>query len=171
MNRSPRWPAEVPVPDSPLIAWALPRVDWSDAFAVPCDARAPADPQVWADAVFDSPPRWVAALLGLREALVGLAGIERAGRSPFATRDRTADEVLVGIDQSHLDFRAVVRCEPRRVVLVTVVRVHNRRGRLYSALVRRVHPAVIRSMLARAARRLTPPRDLAGGGIGAPATR
>jgi hypothetical protein len=33
--------------------------------------------------------------------------------------------------------------------------VHNRRGRLYSALVRRVHPVVVRTMLARAARTMT----------------
>jgi hypothetical protein len=47
-----------------------------------------------------------------------------------------------------------VLLERRRVVLSTVVRVHNRRGRLYSAVVRRIHPLVVRSMLARAAQRV-----------------
>jgi hypothetical protein len=64
--------------------------------------------------------------------------------------------VLLGIDQSHLGFRASVLLESRRVVLSTVVRVHNRRGRAYSAVVRRLHPLVVRTMLARAARTVAP---------------
>jgi Protein of unknown function (DUF2867) len=146
-------PVAVRLPDTELLAGALPRVDWSDAWAVPADGL-PDDPQVWANAVFHAPPRWVRALLGLREAVVGLVGIERAGRGAFATQRRTGSEVLVGIDQGHLDFRASVLREPHRVVLTTVVMVHNRRGRLYSALVRRIHPLVVRAMLRRARERL-----------------
>jgi hypothetical protein len=142
------------VPATPLLAGALPRVDWSDAYVVRCTGAAPADPQVWADAVFRDPPVWVRALLAAREALVGLAGIDRAGTSAFDTVARTGDEVLLGIDQRHLDFRASVRREHGRVVVSTVVQIHNRRGRLYSAVVRRVHPVVVRAMLRRAARRL-----------------
>lgn len=147
---SPRARA-VPVPETPLLAGALPRVDWSDAWAVQCPDGT-ADPQVWAHAVFHTPPGWVAVLLGLREALVGLVGIERGGRAAFATIARTGDEVLLGTDQRHLDFRASVLRLPDLVVLTTVVRLHNRRGRAYFALVRRVHPVVVRAMLTRAAR-------------------
>jgi hypothetical protein len=146
-------PAAVGLPNTELLAGALPRVDWSDAWAIPADGL-PDDPQVWADAVFHAPPTWVVVLLGVREATVGLVGIERGGRAAFATRERTGPEVLVGIDQSHLDFRASVLREPHRVVLSTVVMVHNRRGRMYSALVRRVHPVVVRAMLGRARARL-----------------
>jgi hypothetical protein len=143
------------VPDSPLLAPALPRVDWADAYALRCRPGMPADPQAWADAVFRDPPRWVAALLGLRQALVGLVGIERDDGSAFDALDRTDHEVLLGTDAGHLDFRVSVLREADRVVLATVVRVHNRHGRVYSALVRRVHPTVVRAMLARAARTLS----------------
>src|SRR4051812_13811520 len=139
------------VAPTPLLRTALSRVDWSDAYAVPCSSSAPRDPQVWADAVFSGPPVWVSALLGARELLVGLVGIERAGRRAFVTVARTEGEVLLGIDQSHLGFRASVLREPRRVVVTTVVQVHNGRGGAYSALVRRIHPAVVRAMLSRAA--------------------
>jgi hypothetical protein len=97
----------------------------------------------------------VLAALGLRELLVGLVGIERAGGGAFDTLARTDDEVLLGTDASHLDFRVSVRREPVRVVLSTVVRLHNRRGRAYSALVRPIHPLVVRAMLNRAARKLS----------------
>lgn len=146
---------ETAVPATSLLAGALARVDWSDAHSVACRPGVPTDPQVWADAVFRDPPRWVVALLGVREALVGLVGIARGGDSSFDTVARTAEEVLLGTDERHLDFRASVLREPGRVVLSTVVQLHNRRGRAYFALVRRVHPMIMRAMLTRAAHRLT----------------
>lgn len=145
----------VPPPRTAVIAGALPRVDWTDAYAVTALPGIAADPQVWADAVFRDPPRWVLAALGLRELLVGLVGIDRGGRGAFDTLTRTEDEVLLGSDANHLDFRASLLREPHRVVLTTVVRLHNRRGRAYSTLVRKVHPVVVRAMLNRAARRLS----------------
>jgi Protein of unknown function (DUF2867) len=147
----------VPVPSTALLADALPRVDWADAYAVPRRPGTPDDPQAWADAAFRTPPGWVAAALALREALVGVIGIDRGGRESFDTVRRLPDEVLLGTDARHLDFRASVLVEPDRVVLSTVVRIHNARGRAYSALVRRVHPTVVRAMLARAARLLSRP--------------
>ncbi|MHA6619740.1 DUF2867 domain-containing protein [Pseudonocardia sp. DLS-67] len=150
-------PRARPVPPlrTALIVGALPRVDWTDAYAVTALPGVASDPQVWADAVFRDPPRWVLAALGLRELLVGLVGVDRGGRAAFDTLARTEDEVLLGTDANHLDFRVSVRREPDRVVVTTVVQLHNRRGRAYSALVRRVHPVVVRAMLNRAARRLS----------------
>ncbi len=145
----------VAVPESSLLARALPSVDWSDAYAVSLSDRPLGYPQEWADAIFRSPPLWVAVLFRLREALVRAVGIESGGRHVFDTVSWTPDEVLLGIDQGHLSFRASVLLEPSRVVLTTVVKVHNRRGRLYSALVRQVHPVVVRTMLAGAARTMT----------------
>ncbi|TWF76744.1 uncharacterized protein DUF2867 [Pseudonocardia hierapolitana] len=140
---------------TPLLDGALPRVDAMDAQAVAALPGMPLDPQVWADALFRDPPRWVLAALGLRELLVGLVGIDRGGPGAFDTLARTDNEVLLGADSNHLDFRASVRREPDRVVLTTVVQLHNLRGRLYWALVRPVHPIVVRAMFTRAARRLS----------------
>jgi len=137
-----------------LAAGALPRIDYSDAFAVERRRETPAEPQAWADAIFHSPPAWVAALMGLREALVGLVGIERGGPEAFAVLARDGDEVLLGSDAGHLDFRAVVRTEPEQVVLTTVVQLNNLRGHAYFGLVRLAHPLVVRSMLRRAALRM-----------------
>lgn len=143
---------EVPTPG--LLDSALPWVDWSDAYAVPAWRGMPEDPQVWADAIFRDPPGWVVGLLGLRQALVGLFGIARGDASSFDTLARAGDEVLLGTDERHLDFRVSVRRESRRVVLSTAVTLHGRRGRWYSAVIRPVHPSIVRAMLARAQRRL-----------------
>jgi hypothetical protein len=142
----------VAVPESPLLARALPSIDWSDAYAVSLTDRPAGYPQEWADAIFRSPPIWVAVLFRLREVLVRAVGIESGGSHVFDTVSWCPDEVLLGIDQGHLSFRASVLLEPNRVVLTTVVKVHNRRGRVYSPLVRLVHPVVVRTMLARATR-------------------
>lgn len=161
-SRSPRAYVVPPSP-SPLLADALPRADWSDAFAVHIPTQAsPRDPQEWADAVFHTPPVWIQVLFGVRELLVRAVGIERAGEHVFDTVSRTADEVLLGIDQHHLGFRVSVLVERDRVVVTTLVTFGNRRGAAYFALVRRVHPLVLRSMLARAARALADPATEAG---------
>lgn len=145
-------PYAVPVPRTPLLTGAMRRVDFVDSFAVlvPWDAE-PRDPQAWADAIFSSPPMGVRVLFGIRELLVRAVGIE-SGSHAFDTVSWRPDEVLVGVDQSHLGYRASVLVERHRVVLSTIVQIRNRRGAAYFALVRRIHPIVVRRMLARAAR-------------------
>jgi Protein of unknown function (DUF2867) len=144
----------VALPESRLLALALPRVDWYDAYALSFPTTPPGQPQQWADAIFRAPPPWISVLFAIREGLVRLVGIERGGRHVFDAVAVTDNEVLLGTDQKHLSFRASVLVEPSRVVLSTVVQVHNRRGRLYSALVRLFHPVVVRTLLTRAGRRI-----------------
>ncbi len=104
--------------------------------------------------MFHDPPLSVRVLFGVRELLVRLVGIERGGSHVFDTVARSFDEVLIGVDQAHLGYRASVLVERDRVVLSTVVELHNRRGAAYFALVRRIHPLVVRTMLSRAAQKL-----------------
>ncbi len=145
----------VPVPCTALLVNALPHVTWSDAYAAPFPTGGRTrEPEDWADAVFCDPPAWVRALFGLRQLAVRAVGIEAGHRQAFDTLVRRRDEVLLGTDQQHLSFRASELLERDRVVVSTVVNVHNRRGRAYSRLVRHVHPWVVRSLLARATQRL-----------------
>ena len=139
-------------PSTALLAHALPVVDWSDAFAVAIPVGGRRDPQAWADAVFRATPSPVVRILfAARELVARTVGIERGGRHVFDTISRTQREVLLGTDQAHLGFRASVLVESHRVVLTTIVELRNRRGRAYFALVRLIHPVVVRRMLARAA--------------------
>src|SRR3954447_25405578 len=71
--------AAVALPESPLLAHALPRVDWCDAYAVSFPTPPPGRPQQWADAIFRSPPPGVGVLFAVREVLVRLVGIEPGG--------------------------------------------------------------------------------------------
>jgi hypothetical protein len=143
----------LPVPSTPLLARALSRVDWSDAYALPVPGSSSVDAQEWADLIFDSPPRWIRRLFVVREVLIRLVGLERGGPHLFETVSWRPGEVLLGADQKHLGFRVSVLVEPDRVVVSSVVQVRNRRGRAYTTLVRRAHPFIVRGALARAGRR------------------
>lgn len=152
----------VPVPAGAGLLGAWPaRRDLADAFAVRVPPGTSIDPQDWAEGIFRDPPAAVAALLRVRNALVPLIGVERADATAFATVARTDREVLLGVDASHLGFRASVLVEPDEdgstVTVSTVAAVRTRAGRAYLAVVRLVHPVVIRAMVRRAARRATAP--------------
>ena len=103
----------VALPESALLALALPRVDWCDAYAVSFPAAPPGQPRQWADAIFGSAPPWMSVLFGIREVLVRLVGIEPGGSHVFDTVAATDDEVLLGTDQKHLSFGSVL-LEPSR---------------------------------------------------------
>ncbi|MDB4966106.1 MAG: hypothetical protein JWN44_1795 [Myxococcales bacterium] len=149
------------MPRDSLVAKALDRVDYSDAFVGALPTGITTAEQL-ARAIFDRPvPMWVRALFAIRTAAARLVGLEtgparhRATRSEayipigriYATRD---DEVLFGLDDKHLDFRAAVLIRDGRAMLATTVKIHGALGRFYFALVKPFHGAIVRRMLARA---------------------
>ncbi|MFH9419734.1 DUF2867 domain-containing protein [Streptomyces sp. NPDC017529] len=135
-------PTAVAVPSGARLARnAFARTDFQDAWQLPLPPGMPRDPAAW-------------------------KGVLR-GAFPELGRAETADggEILLGQDARHLDFRASILVESPgtgerttghegRVTLSTVVRTHNTGGRLYFAVVRRVHPVLARAMLRRTHRRL-----------------
>jgi len=148
----------VGLPRGSLVADAFPRWDFADAYEMTLSAGADDDPMRWAHMLFAAPPRWISATMRLRNALVAPFGLQRpapaaTGFPVLASSDR---EVLLGLDDVHLDFRASILTrerDGRRVVTVsTMVRLHNRLGRAYFGLVRPVHPLIVRAMMCRAQR-------------------
>jgi hypothetical protein len=152
-------------PDARLEA-LLPGYTFADAYRVAIAADL--DAHAAAQLIFDSPPSWVNGLMALRNALVrplGLkAGERRSATSTaqhvgmFPVLAEAADEILLGLDDRHLDFRLAVTVRPiargtRQVIVTTVVKTHNRLGRAYLAAILPFHRLLARRMLGRAARR------------------
>ncbi|SHM21102.1 DUF2867 domain-containing protein [Cryptosporangium aurantiacum] len=125
--------------------------DLADAYAVPLTPGMPHDAAAWLGATFGNPPGWVRAALAIRQAAVPLLGIERAPRDTFRPSTLTERSATIDADAGHLVFRAELTVDEQNVTLATLARAHNRRGRVYLAVVERVHPLVVRSMLRRAA--------------------
>lgn len=144
----------VPIPlGAKLIHGLYARPELQDAWQVTRRPGMSADPQAWADAVFRDPPTWVGALFVVRNALVRFIGVapEYDGEKAFRTVRRSGNEVLLGSDADHLDFRASILVEDESVTVSTVAMAHNARGRLYLGVVALAHPVIVRGMLRRAA--------------------
>ncbi len=73
----------------------------------------------------------------------------------FPVLSRSPDEITIGVDDRHLDFRGSVllRRPERLLVLTTAVRCHNLLGRAYLAVILPFHILVAQSLLRRLRRR------------------
>ncbi|MGL4237976.1 DUF2867 domain-containing protein [Tabrizicola sp.] len=102
-------------------------------------------------------PSWVRSLLALRNRLVRPFGL-KTGAVPgtdaigiFPILKESADEMILGLDDRHLDFRVALFQQDRRVYMSTWVRPHNLAGRIYLRLVMPFHIVICRGMVARMA--------------------
>lgn len=158
----PRTVLAVPEPTFVSMAFDdMPAPDFADVavVAIPIDvALVPADPAWWAREVFNvhSAPWWVKAMLGLRQALAGLIGVDRGDASVFDVTATRGEEALIAANDRHLDFRAAVGIDVERRLLrvTTTVVLHGWRGRLYFLPVGVLHGPVTRTMARAAVRRL-----------------
>lgn len=165
------------IPADSLIAKSFTEVHYSDAFAADLPAQSAASPVEAARAFFVTIPRWITALLVLRNLPAKMLGLKTGeghtmedmadapcepGRTFgfFTVMNRTADEVLMGERDRHLDFyfSVMVRTLPGKtvpsVIMATTVHFNNLLGRLYFIPVRPFHRVIVRSMLTRTARSL-----------------
>ena len=140
---------------------ALPSADWADRYAIITlnhDAKA----LDLARKMFGRSPRWVGLLLALRNRIVGLFGLKSAelgidegttiGAFPVVSaRD---DQVVLGFDDSHLNFRIVLDVaaagsQARKLAVTTLVERHNLFGRIYIFVITPFHKLIVRTILTR----------------------
>ena len=98
-------------------------------------------------------PGWAGALLRLRNALVRPFGLKTGepSRPIFPTRLETEDEIILGTDDRHLNFRIGLIRQGGRLYMSTWVHPHNRWGRAYLRLVMPFHILISRGAVARMA--------------------
>ncbi|MEO7338978.1 MAG: DUF2867 domain-containing protein [Caldimonas sp.] len=144
----------------------------ADAFSVSLPLDAATDPELLARHVFEQQPPWIGRLMALRDGLVRGFGIKTSKQlmnvRPDADRigifriyERGANEIVLGEDDRHLDFRVSVlsRIEGAgdaragRLVVTTAVQCHNLLGRTYLRLITPFHRLVVASLLNHAAQR------------------
>jgi hypothetical protein len=155
---------EVPLPRDSAVADVYPTVNLADAFSVALPPQASGDAETLARYIFSHQPAWIGALTGMRDAMVAGLGLKTArqlhkqqsdGRVAFfKIYSRAPREIVLGEDDSHLDFRLSVRVvgeSERRLVLSTVVHCHNLLGRSYLRLIRPFHRVVVKASLRSAA--------------------
>jgi hypothetical protein len=161
----------VSIPRGSLISSVFPQFDYADAYRIRLPASGPSDIDALVRVALGAAPRWACALMALRDRVVRIVGLKT---TPSGERDcaptsfqpgarcgifrvfaRSADEILLGEDDRHLDFRlSVLRQRGGAAdwaVVSTVVRFNNWLGRAYFLPVRPLHqlivPAILRSAL------------------------
>lgn len=143
--------------------------DFWDAYAAPLSDPS-LSPLAIAHRTFGSTPAWVNFLLRLRDRLVALVGLRGVGTmttapgkplDAYRIGDRLAiftiialgpQEIILGIDDSHLDVRVALikpTDAPGTYVTATVVKTHNWLGKAYMLPVARIHPIIVRAMMRR----------------------
>jgi hypothetical protein len=150
----------------PEVRDLLPSADFADAFSLVVDEPS-LDAIAAAKRAMARPPGWISALMSLRDLLVRPFGLRtRHDRSlvrthrigAFPVLSQTPERVVMGLDDRHLDFRLVVDVAPlderrRDVVATTLVRTHNRLGRIYLAAILPFHRRIVPGIMANVARR------------------
>ena len=169
----------VAVPAESALHPSLAKASFHDAYSAPLSDGALTPTEIFLRTI-DATPRWVSGLMAIRNRVVvtnktptglnrGFGGpkdvgsISRGARKPasayrigdpigiFTIVAIREDELLLGIDDSHLDVRVAVTKpwgdRSRRYVVSTVVNVHNSMGRAYMVPVGAIHPFIVRALM------------------------
>jgi hypothetical protein len=162
----------IALPVDSAVTRFYPSTDLADAYAIALPGGASTDPEQLARFIFAQQPNWIGMLTRLRDLLVAGFGLKTAGQlAKYAANNpqqrvgifkiyaRSGHEIVLGEDDSHLDFRLSVLCAPlpvdtsrHQLVLSTVVHCHNRLGRVYLFLIAPFHRLVVKASLRQAAR-------------------
>jgi hypothetical protein len=132
-----------------------------DAYRVAIDGTA-FNARRAAERMFGRGPRWIEALLALRNAIVAPFGLKKSGLGEpapggmigiFPVLSETQQRLVAGFNDHHLNFRVVVDVAAadadadQQVTLTTLVLTHNLLGRAYLAAILPFHRLIARVQL------------------------
>jgi len=146
---------------------ALPSADWADCYELQV-AKSDFTAMAAAHAMLGRFPLWVRLLLWLRDAVTGLFGLKSTHDTAsddlemigfFPVVSKSHNQVVVGLDDRHLDFRVVIDVRNdeqggRLVDTTTLVRRKIWLGRIYIALITPFHRLIVATMLANFGKRM-----------------
>lgn len=104
-------------------------------------------------------PSWVEKLMALRNLVVAPLGLktelslenaETDMLGPFPVVTRTENEIILGLDDKHLDFRLSFMTDGTHAYGATWVRRNNWLGRIYLAVIMPFHILIVRQAIGRA---------------------
>ncbi|MFE4203620.1 DUF2867 domain-containing protein [Aneurinibacillus aneurinilyticus] len=153
------------VPKNSLADQAFSCIHYSDSYKAILPGESACDVGSITRLFLTSVPTWVTHLMKIRDRLVSLIGLKTSNRSKiqnitlkqgssigiFRVINRVSNEILLGEDDRHLNFRVSILLDEvdglKYITVSTVVYFNNWLGRLYFVVVRRVHKAIVPAML------------------------
>ncbi len=145
--------------------------DYTDSYQGTISTSRTINQEELGKAFFLSSPKWVSMLMTLRNKIVGIFGL-KTGRDSnrkylkgsdinleigksigiFKIFDKSDTEIIMGEDDSHLNFRVSLlhdTLSTKKITISTTVLYHNWLGRLYFLPVKPFHKIIVRNMLKR----------------------
>jgi hypothetical protein len=138
------------------------KVDYSDIFSVQTKKQN-LDIEEVITAFFSTTPKWIDYLFELRHNIVALLGLKtnsntiiefnyplQAGEKIgfFEIFEVSETEIILGENDTHLDFRVLVRIEKENQISVeTLVEFKNFFGKTYFQIIKPFHKLIVASML------------------------
>ncbi|MFZ6753263.1 DUF2867 domain-containing protein [Undibacterium sp. Dicai25W] len=152
----------IPTPAEAFNAAGMPHIDFADGYSGQAE-RVYASAEQAARVVFANPPRAVNMLMTLRNKIMHPFGIKAGvdfrdlglGKiDVFPIISRTENEIVVGGDDKHLNFRIWISIQAgpngSKVSMSTLVKINNLFGRIYLFTIMPFHKLLSRTMLRRA---------------------
>ena len=158
------------VPNDSALKPVVAAANFCDAYAAPLMSGILTPTEIVLRVIGATPP-WVERLMSVRNVIVRQLGLKDVGamrgaadKPAKAYRDgdqigiftifgQTEDELVLGINDRHLDVRVSVlkpRSDlPLSYIVSTVVTVHNWLGHIYMIPVGRIHPLVVKALMRR----------------------
>lgn len=159
---------EIAVPSDTLTLRALSSIDFVDAFKCQLPNGRAQHIDAVTRSIFSTMPTWMMKLLDLRNTIVrplglktsigpSLVNTQQGKLGPGATVgvfkviERQDNEILLGEDDRHLNFRTSVQLERKEekcwVIVSTVVQFNNWLGHAYFVPVRPIHKIIVPAMM------------------------
>lgn len=143
----------------------LPKIDFADTFSTTNHIETIEE---ITNLVFNTSPKWINSLFVLRNKIVGLFGIKTEIPDDFNEKFKIGgyvkffkifsisdDEVILGADDSHLNFRALVKndkSDSNNIKVITLVEYNNLKGKIYMGIIKPFHRLIVKRMVKNAYR-------------------
>lgn len=150
-------------PETKGIKSALKKVDFTDTFSI---RNHKDNIETIAHLIFGAMPKWVSFLMKLRNVLVKSFGLKTGSSKDHNTNLKPGDnmgfiqtfsvtnnEIILGADDKHLNFRVSVynSLEPKNNIKVTtLVEYNNLFGKIYMSIIRPFHVLIVKHMVKQA---------------------
>ena len=147
-------------PKTEGIKYALPKINFSDTFST---TNHQDDLGLISNLVFGTVPKWVGALMKLRNILVKKFGLKTEKPEDFHSSFKVGgyigffqifsieqNEIMLGADDKHLNFRVSIYDSGENqfnIKVTTLVQYNNRFGKIYMAIVKPFHHFIVKRMV------------------------
>jgi len=139
------------------------KIDFSDTFSTTNHVN---NLNEISNIIFNTTPKWIAGLFKIRNSIGKLIRLKSTKPTDYNTDYKVGgyvsffkifyisdDEIILGANDNHLNFRAVInntKTEINNIKVTTLVEYNNIKGKIYMALIKPFHRLVIMKMVSQA---------------------